>query len=175
MIADHIWIWRADHGDRESGRVHVGWVESRGTHGLIVNGSNVSCYGLFVEHFQGWQTIWNGEDGRTFFYQNELPYDPPSQRAWRADSDRGWAAYKVGEHVRRHEAIGMGIYANFTADPTIVLASAVELPITPGVHVSDVTTISLGGGKGTIAHLVNDVGRSAGPGDTRQTLRRYPA
>lgn len=174
VIADHVWIWRADHGDRDSGRVHVGWSESRGRHGLIVNGRNVRCYGLFVEHFQGWQTVWNGENGHTYFYQNELPYDPPSQRAWRADSNRGWAAYKVADHVRRHEAIGMGVYANFTADPTIVLASAIEVPTTPGVRVSNVTTISLGTGKGTIAHLVNDAGLPARPGSTRQTLRHYP-
>ncbi|WP_232474220.1 adenylyl cyclase [Sphingomonas sp. MA1305] len=173
VIGDHLWIWRADHGDRDNGRVHVGWDESRATHGLVVNGDHVTCYGLFVEHFQGWQTLWNGEDGRTFFYQNELPYDPPSQRAWRADSSRGWAAYKVADHVRRHEAVGMGVYANLTADPSIVLASAVEVPDTPGVRVSNVTTISLGGGKGTIAHPVNGAGAAARPGSIRQTLVRY--
>jgi hypothetical protein len=173
VIGDHLWIWRADHGDREGGRVHVGWDESRGRHGLVVNGNGVTCYGLFVEHFQAWQTVWNGEDGRTFFYQNELPYDPPSQRAWRADSDRGWAAYKVADGVRRHEAVGMGVYANFTADPSIVLASAVEVPDAPGVRVANVTTISLGGGKGTIAHLVNDAGKPAAPGSIRQTLVSY--
>ncbi len=173
VIGDHLWIWRADHGDREAGRVHVGWDESRARHGLVVNGNGVTCYGLFVEHFQGWQTVWNGEDGRTFFYQNELPYDPPSQRAWRADSDRGWAAYKVAAGVRRHEAVGMGVYANFTADPSIVLASAIEVPDAPGVRVANVTTISLGGGKGTIAHLVNDVGKPAAPGSIRQTLAKY--
>lgn len=174
VIADHLWIWRADHGDRESGRVHIGWTESRGEHGLVVNGADVTCYGLFVEHFQGWQTLWNGENGRTFFYQNELPYDPPSQKAWRADSDRGWAAYKVADHVRHHEAVGLGVYANFTADPSIVLASAIEVPDAPGVHVRNVTTISLGGGKGTIAHPVNAAGSAAGPGSIRQTLRHYP-
>ncbi len=173
VIGDHLWIWRADHGDRDGGRVHVGWDESRATHGLVVNGDHVTCYGLFVEHFQGGQTLWNGEDGRTFFYQNELPYDPPSQHAWREDSPRGWAAYKVADHVRRHQAVGMGIYANFTADPSIVLASAVEVPDTPGVRVSHVTTISLGGGKGTIAHLVNDAGEAARPGSIRQTLTQY--
>jgi hypothetical protein len=175
VIADHLWIWRADHGDRDGGRVHVGWTESRGEHGLVVNGDDICCYGLFVEHFQGWQTVWNGENGRTFFYQNELPYDPPSQRAWRPESPRGWAAYKVADRVRRHEAIGMGVYANFTADPTIVLASAVEVPDTPGVRIANVTTISLGDDKGTIAHLVNDAGAAARPGSIRQTLRRYPA
>ena len=174
VIGDHLWIWRADHGDRDGGRVHVGWNESRGEHGLVVNGDGVTCYGLFVEHFQGWQTIWNGEDGRTFFYQNELPYDPPNQRAWRPDSDRGWAAYKVADHVHRHEAVGMGVYANFTADPSIVLASGIEVPDTPGVRVSNITTISLGAGQGTIAHPVNDAGKAARPGSVRQTLRRYP-
>jgi hypothetical protein len=175
VICDHLWIWRADHGDSDSGQVHTGWTESRGAHGLVVNGHDVTCYGLFVEHFQGWQTVWNGENGQTFFYQNELPYDPPSQKAWRADSDRGWAAYKVSGHVRRHEAVGMGVYANFTADPSIILASAIEVPDAPGVRIRNVTTISLGGGKGTIAHPVNAAGAAARPGSIRQTLRRYPA
>ena len=174
VIGDHLWIWRADHGDREGGRVHVGWDESTGEQGLVVDGDDVTIYGLFVEHFRRHNTIWNGERGRTFFYQNELPYDPPSQAAWRADSPRGWAAYKVADHVREHRAIGMGVYANFTTDPSIVLDSAVEVPDTPGVVIENVTTVSLGKGQGTIAHLVNDRGQAARPGATRQTLRRYP-
>lgn len=66
------------------------------------------------------------------------------------------------------------MYANFTADPGIVLASAVEVPDAPGVSVENVTTISLGKGQGTIAHLVNGAGAAARPGAIRQTLRRYP-
>ncbi len=174
VIGDHLWIWRADHGDREGGRVHVGWAESTGGEGLIVNGDDVTMYGLFVEHFQRHNVLWRGERGRTFFFQNELPYDPPSQAAWRADSPRGWAAYKVADDVRNHEAVGMGIYANFTADPRIVLQSAVEAPRAPGVRFDSVTTISLGGGKGRIEHVVNDVGAAAAPGAIRQTLQHYP-
>lgn len=174
VIGDHLWIWRADHGDREGRRVHVAWDESRGAQGLVVNGDDVSFYGLFVEHFQRDQVVWNGERGRTWFYQCELPYDPPSQRAWRPDSPRGWAAYKVADRVQQHEAIGLGVYANFTADPSIVQASAIEAPKRPGVSFESVTTISLGGGKGTIAHLVNDAGPAAKPGAIRQTLKRYP-
>jgi hypothetical protein len=174
VIGDHLWIWRADHGDREGGRVHVGWTESIGNQGLVVNGDDVTLYGLFVEHFRRYQTLWNGERGRTYFYQNELPYDPPSQAAYRAGTTRGWAAYKVADHVMAHQATGMGIYANFTADPSIVLDSAVEVPRTPGVRIANVTTISLGGGKGTIAHAVNDAGAAARPGAIRQTLNRYP-
>jgi len=174
VIGDHLWIWRADHGDEAGGRVHVGWTESTGDQGLVVHGDDVTMYGLFVEHFQRYQTLWTGERGRTFFYQNELPYDPPSQAAWMAGASRGWAAYKVADGVRQHEAVGLGVYANFTADPSIVLDSAVEVPRAPGVTVSNVTTISLGGGKGTIAHLVNDAGAAARPGAIKQTLVRYP-
>jgi len=174
VIGDHLWIWRADHGDREGGRVHVGWSESVGNQGLVVNGNDVTLYGLFVEHFRRYQTLWNGERGHTYFYQNELPYDPPNQAEYMAGKTRGWAAYKVADTVRTHQATGMGIYANFTADPRIVLDSAVEVPRTTGVRIANVTTISLGGGKGTIAHLVNDAGAAARPGAIRQTLTRYP-
>ena len=174
VIGDHLWIWRADHGDRANGRVAVGWDENTANQGLVVNGDDVTIYGLFVEHFQLYQTLWNGNRGRTYFYQNELPYDPPSQAAYMAGKTRGWAAYKVAEPVDEHLAVGMGIYANFTADPRIVLESAVEGPRKPGVVFRDVTTISLGGGKGTIAHLVNETGAAATKGAIRQTLVRYP-
>jgi hypothetical protein len=174
VIGDHLWIWRADHGDRDGGRVHVGWLESVGNQGLVVNGSDVTLYGLFVEHFRRYQTLWNGERGRTYFYQNELPYDPPNQAAYMAGETRGWAAYKVADTVRAHQATGMGIYANFTADPGIVLESAIEVPRTPDVRIANVTTISLGGGKGTIAHLVNEAGAAARTGAIRQTLIQFP-
>ncbi len=173
VIGDHLWIWRGDHGDRKTGRVHVGWHESRGAQGLVVNGDDVTMYGLFVEHFQKYQTVWNGERGRTFFYQNELPYDPPSQAAYMAGTTRGWAAYKVADNVQVHEATGMGIYSNFTADPSIVLENAIEAPRRPGVRFANLTTISLGG-VGTIRHLVNGEGAAARRGAVRQTLVRYP-
>ena len=174
VIGDHLWIWRADHGNRDGGRVHVGWTESTADQGLIVNGDDVTIHGLFVEHFQKYQVTWNGERGRTNFYQCELPYDPPNQAAYKAGKTRGWAAYKVADTVTSHEATGLGIYANFTADPSIVLDSAIEAPRRPGVRFASITTISLGTGQGTIAHLVNDAGAAARPGAVRQTLTRYP-
>jgi len=174
VIGDNLWIWRADHGNRDGGRVHVGWTESTADQGLIVNGDDVTIHGLFVEHFQKYQVTWNGERGRTNFYQCELPYDPPNQAAYKAGKTRGWAAYKVADTVTSHEATGLGIYANFTADPSIVLDSAIEAPRRPGVRFASITTISLGTGQGTIAHLVNDAGAAARPGAVRQTLTRYP-
>src|SRR3954453_16298946 len=58
-IIDHIWAWRADHG---SG---VGWTVNTADTGLIVNGQNVTAYGLFVEHYQKNEVLWNGNGGRT--------------------------------------------------------------------------------------------------------------
>lgn len=173
VLCDNLWIWRADHGGRGAGRVHVGWSENPAETGLEVNGDDVTAYGLFVEHLRRHQVLWNGERGRTYFFQSELPYDPPSQAAYMDGARKGWAAYRVGDTVRQHEAVGLGIYANFTADPTIVAESAVQAPMRPEVTFTDVTTISLGGGKGTIAHLVNDAGPAATAGAIRQTLKRY--
>ena len=76
VILDDIWAWRADHGNG------VGWTANTADTGLIVNGDNVTAYGLFVEHYQKYEVIWNGENGKVIFFQNEMPYDPPSQAAW---------------------------------------------------------------------------------------------
>ena len=89
-ILDDIWAWRADHG---SG---VGWTDNVADHGLIVNGNNVTAYGLFVEHYQKTQVIWNGQNGKDIFFQNEMPYDPPSQAAWMANATTdGYPAFEV--------------------------------------------------------------------------------
>ena len=174
VLCDNLWLWRADHGDRAGGRVHVGWTENPAEQGLVVTGTDVTAYGLFVEHFRRNQVVWTGERGRTFFYQSELPYDPPSQDAFRDGPRRGWASYRVGDAVAVHHGVGFGIYSNFTADPSIVLDSAVLAPTAPGVRFDALTTISLGGGMGTIAHLVNDEGAAARKGAVRQTLVRFP-
>lgn len=65
-IIDHIWAWRADHGGAPTG-----WTLNTGDTGLIVNGDDVLATGLFVEHYQKYEVIWNGNRGRTIFFQNE--------------------------------------------------------------------------------------------------------
>jgi hypothetical protein len=164
-IIDHIWAWRADHG---SG---VGWTVNPADTGLIVNGANVSAYGLFVEHFNKYEVIWNGQGGRTIFFQNEMPYDPPSQAAWRSDG-RGYAAYKVADSVTSHEAWGMGSYCVFTADPSIVSERGFEAPTSPNVKFHNILTISLG--KGSIEHVINNTGASTGTTVKPVNIVSYP-
>src|SRR5215469_14901525 len=154
VLVDNIWAWRADHG------TGVGWTSNTSDTEILVNGDNVTIYGLFVEHFQKFEVLWNGENGRTVFFQNEMPYDPPNQAAWTHDGTLGWAAYKVADSVTRHEGWGLGSYCFFHADPSIHASHAFEAPVTEGVRFHDLLTVSLGG-VGTIDHVINDTGAAA--------------
>ncbi|MGW4563558.1 RICIN domain-containing protein [Streptomyces sp. NPDC004561] len=167
VIGDHMWIWRADHGDG------VGWTSNTADTGLVVNGDDVTMYGLFVEHFQKYQVIWNGNGGRTYFFQNEMPYDPPNQAAWTNGSTRGYAAYKVADSVTSHQAYGLGSYCYFSADPGVTAAHAIEAPDNPNVRFTSMVTVSLGG-TGTISHVVNDTGGPSNATSNVADLVRYP-
>ena len=163
VIGDHAWIWRADHG------AGSGWTSSKAKNGLVVNGANVTFYGLFVEHFQEYQTLWNGENGRLYFYQCELPYDIPSTAAWSHDNFRGWASYKVANTVRQHFATGMGVYS-FFRDASATLDNAVEAPKTPDVRFKNIMTFWLTGKPGSsIEHVIDGIGDSIN--DKRRSVR----
>ncbi|MEW2497675.1 RICIN domain-containing protein [Streptomyces nodosus] len=167
VIGDHMWIWRADHG---SG---VGWTTNTADTGLVVNGADVTMYGLFVEHFQKHQTIWNANGGRTYFYQNEMPYDPPDQAAWTNGSTQGYAAYKVADSVTTHQAYGLGSYCYFNVNPAVTAEHAFEVPAAPGVQFHDMVTVSLGG-TGTIRHVINDRGGPSNSATNVANLVAYP-
>jgi hypothetical protein len=150
-IVDHTWIWRADHG------AEVGWTKNLSANGLVVNGNNVTIYGLFVEHHQQFQVLWNGNHGRTYFYQSEIPYDPPDQASYTsAPGVKGWASYKVSDSVTDHEAWGLGIYSVFRR-PNVVLTRAIEVPHAPGVRLHHMITVALDD-KGEISNVIDDKG-----------------
>jgi hypothetical protein len=154
VILDDIWAWRADHGNG------VGWTVNTGDTGVVVNGDDVTAYGLFVEHYQRYEVVWNGERGKTIFFQNEMPYDPPDQASWSHDGVNGFAAYKVADNVQTHEGWGLGSYCFFNVNPTIHATRAFEVPVRSGVKLHDLLTVSLGG-VGVIDHVVNDTGAAA--------------
>jgi len=159
VIGDHFWLWRADHG------TGTDWGDGQNKHGLVVNGDHVSIYGLFNEHFQGYQTLWNGEHGRTFFYQSEIPYRPPSNAVWNDNGKPGYASYKVADHVQDHEAYGLGIYSFFKGETTISnkvrLENAMEVPNHSGILVKHISLFS--GPEGGINHPINGSGPSTKP------------
>jgi hypothetical protein len=173
VILDDIWAWRADHGNG------VGWTKNTADTGVIVNGNNVTAYGLFVEHYQKYEVIWNGNGGTDIFFQNEMPYDPPSQAAWmEAPGVDGWAAFKVADNVSTFNGYGMGSYSFFNQGVNIYAANAFEVPTTlPPSSMNDLLTIFLStSGSGGILNVIDNTGgssTSANP-DTPVTVVSYP-
>ncbi len=138
VIGDNFWVWRADHS------YGVGWDVNVTVNGLVVNGDNVTFYGLFVEHYHEYQTLWNGENGSTYFYQSEIPYDPPEQSAYMSHDGtvNGYASYKVADHVQTHTAYGLGIYS-CPHNPDIKVANAIEAPANAGIYIEHAVTVLL--------------------------------
>ena len=173
VILDDIWAWRADHGNG------VGWTGNVGNTGVLVNGDDVTAYGLFVEHYEHSEVIWNGKNGTDFFFQNEMPYDPPSQSAWMENSTTdGYPAFQITHQAAGFQGYGMGSYSFFNQGVQIFATSAFEVDSTPGVQLHDLLTIFLDAvhGSGGIDHVVNDVGGSstkANP-DTPVNVVSYP-
>ncbi len=152
VVADQIWLWRADHG------AGAAWATNPTKNGLVVNGDNVTVYGLFNEHHEEYQTLWNGNGGRVYFYQSEMPYDVPNQASWMSGATNGYASYKVADTVTSHEAWGVGVYSYFR-DAAVRANSAIEAPTVRGVKFHNLTTIWLNGHAGSeITHIINSTG-----------------
>jgi hypothetical protein len=158
VLIDHTWVWRADHGvegftDTER------WNTNTGRYGVVVNGDDVTATGLFVEHFQRYNTVWNGDRGTTVLYQNELPYDPPTQADWMNGDVQGYAGYRVGDRVHTHHLYGAGVYVFNQNNPAIHTGNGFEVPDRPGVKLHHIMTVNLSAG--VIDHVVNGVGAAA--------------
>jgi hypothetical protein len=157
-ILDDVWAWRADHG------AGVGWESNRAATGLVVNGDNVKAYGLAVEHYQKYEVVWNGQGGEDVFFQNEMPYDPPSQAAWMSSpTTDGYAAFLVTPRVRSFQGYGMGSYSFFDQGVPIYATQAFQSSDRPGVRFHDLLTVFLNphGGSGGILSVINGVGGSS--------------
>jgi hypothetical protein len=150
-----------------------------GNTGVLVNGDDVTAYGLAVEHFEKAEVIWNGKNGTDFFFQNEMPYDPPSQAAWMENATTdGYPAFKITHNAAGFQGYGMGSYSFFDLGVQIFATNAFEVDNTPDVQLHDLLTIFLNatGGYGGIDNVVNGVGGSstiANP-DTPVDVVSYP-
>jgi hypothetical protein len=171
-ILDDIWAWRADHG------AGVGWTQNKASTGVVVNGNNVDAYGLFVEHYQKFEVKWNGQNGEDVFFQNELPYDPPSQAAWMSSKKTdGYAAFLVNPKVTTFQGFGMGSYSFFDLGIPIFATQSFQAPRTPGVQFHDLLTIFLNASaSGGINSVIDGVGGSstAANPDTPVDVTSFP-
>ena len=170
VVGDHFWLWRADHGTQPGGDAR--WIRDRCKNGLIVTGNDVTLYALFAEHYQEYEVLWMGERGRTFFFQNEPPYDPPNQEAWSSQDGRveGYASFKVANFVKEHHSIGFGSYAVFTGtDGNVNKRNAFEVPKTPEVKIEKMC-ITRFSGPGNILNVINFMGGSTADGVQRVSI-----
>ncbi len=152
-IIDDVWAWRADHGN------DVGWTVNTGDTGVVVTGDDVTAYGLAVEHYQKNEVIWTGQGGTNVFFENELPYDPPSQSAWmESPTQDGYPAFLVAPYVKTFQGYGMGSYVSFIeTTATLFDAEAFEAPDTPGVQFHDVFGVWIAG-SGGLTSIINGAG-----------------
>lgn len=167
VIGDNFWVWRADHGDG------VAWDLNKSKNGIVINGDYMTMYGLFVEHFHEYQTVWNGDYGRLYFYQSEIPYDVPNQAAWKSHDNTvdGYSSLKVADDVKSYEAYGLGIYS-YHRDATVNLENAIEVPDADNVSVHNACTVMLAGNPG-ISHVINGQGDAVTIAGERQQVVLY--
>jgi hypothetical protein len=147
-ILDNSWLWRADHDIAGS----VTKAQNPSKNGLIVNGDNVITYALAVEHHLEDGIVWNGDSGRSYFYQCELPYDVNEQQF----GTPGYAGYKVGNNVRTHTGWGTGIYS-FFRDFDVTTPSGIKAPTGSGIRFIHPFTRYLSG-NGAITHILDNSG-----------------
>jgi Ricin-type beta-trefoil lectin domain len=168
VIGDDFWLWRADHGNGGT----VGWTTNTANNGMVVNGANVTMYGLAVEHYQQVQVQWNGNGGSDYFYQSEMPYDPPNQSSWMDGSSDGYPSIAVSNSVTSFNAYGVGVYCYFDVNSGEISANALTSPSSSGVNWHSLVTVSLGG-VGTISHIINNTGGTVNSSSTVADLASY--
>ena len=181
VICDHFWIWRADHSHGVGWRAGGTYTDWQGNerirygnetkNGIVVNGDNVTAYALMVEHFHEYQTLWNGENGKTYFYQSEVPYDPVQEDWTTSEGTSGYASYKVADDVTTHHAYGVGVYYYQSG---CILENAVEAPAGADVYFEHAFVQNLSGNRGgQINNVINGVGGEASSSVSQSSVQYY--
>lgn len=162
-VIDNVWLWRGDHDK-------FGLVKNsmNPTYtGLEINGDNVVGYSLACEHTLGDMLVWNGNNGRAYFYQSEFPYDVNQQNY----GDKGYAAYKIGENVSIHHGYGVGAYTYFR-DNAVTVNSGIKTSGHGGVHFTNSLSVFLNG-NGQCNHVIDNAGATSRNGQTPNWVCDY--
>ena len=144
VIIDNSWLWRADHDITGS----VSNSDNPVLSGLRVYGNNVITYGLAVEHTLGDLVLWNGNNGKTYFFQSEFPYDVTQSNY----GDKGYVAFRV--NGSSFEGYGIGAYCYFRDHAVTVQNGMVT---SNDAKMVDPLTVFLNG-NGQITHVWNNQG-----------------
>ncbi|TNF66721.1 MAG: hypothetical protein EP298_08545 [Gammaproteobacteria bacterium] len=158
-IGQNLWLWRADHDVKITASL-VPWTIDQAQYGLIVNGNHVTMNALAVEHFENYQTVWNGTDGEINFYQSEMPYFMPlddgndqktiscALPGEASTKQQVCASLYITANASNFKADGLGIYSYFPsiqAQKTINAETAIKVDITNNILINHVVTRWLNG------------------------------
>ena len=169
VVCDNLWLWRADHGIDHN---FIGWDKNTCKNALVVNGDNVTIYGLAAEHTQSDIVLWNGNNGYNVFYQSELPYDVPNDTSIIKKYQDDVVSYRVTG--TGHQAFGSGAYSYFNVAPVVAQNGFV---VPANTKMTNTFTVFLAGpnSQGGIAHVVNNLGSaiSQNPDDPQKSVLSY--
>jgi len=97
---------------------------------------------------------WNGENGKTFFYQSELPYDVTQANY----GDKGFVSYKVADNVTTHNAWGLGTYT-FFRDYAVTVQNGIMTPDAEGINMVNSLSVFLDG-NGSLQNTIDNDGKA---------------
>jgi hypothetical protein len=145
IVMDNLWLWHADHDDctkpfGKDPKSDACYSET----GLVVNGNNAVGYGLAVEHTKADLVRWEGENGKLFFFQSELPY--------RSNPDfgiQGHVGFGVGYGVQSFHGYGIGIYQVFN-----LYSMKVSFRLPPTANMTNMFSWCITGNRSGLGSLV---------------------
>jgi len=95
---------------------------------------------------------WYGENGQTYFYQSELPYDVTQDNY----GTPGYVGYRVNASVQNHHVYGAGVYSYFRDHP-VTVTNGIVSGTSANVKFVNSLTVFLNG-NGAISHVINGQG-----------------
>lgn len=135
-IIDNTWLWRADHDidGPVTNRANPSDV------GIVVNGDNVTAYGLMSEHHLTNLVEWRGDYGKTVMYQSEFPYDVDKEYL-----SLDYVSYYVEDEVTHHKGYGIGSYS-FFRDHAVMVENGIKVPPNrEGIQMTNSLSVFLSG------------------------------
>jgi hypothetical protein len=160
-ILDNVWCWVADH--YADNNHYVGWEKAVCQIGVHVTGENVIAYGLFAEHTQYRNVLWEGDKGEVYMFQSEFNYFPPP--SFNADD---FVAYEVKPSVNKHTLKGGGAYSFFPSttdnpNPITMAFAGFKFADVTKIDYENLTTVFLNG-YGGITYVFYDQEGKTGRG-----------
>jgi len=155
VICDNQWLWRADHATQNN--TPIGNQYNPCNTAFEVYGDNISCYGLAVEHTLQNLTLWAGNNGSTYFYQAEYPYDATSSYEVYSGYNLQPKASITGTFT--HSGYGMGTYCYFRDNVITMPNGFYNGSPTGNVTFMNLLTRYLTG-NGGITNVINTIGNA---------------